>query len=47
MKLEVRESQIEDALVSASVLTRRLLSLEDEPRFLVRDMIWPSGRLDL
>ncbi len=47
MKLEVRESQIEDALVSASVLTRRLLNLEDEPRLLVRQMILPSGRLDL
>ena len=47
MKLEVRESQIEDVLVSASVLTRRLLNLEDEPRLLVRQMILPSGRLDL
>lgn len=47
MKLEVRESQIEDVLVSASVLTRRLLSLEDEPRLLVRQMTLPSGRLDL
>lgn len=47
MKLEVRESQIEDILVSASVLTRRLLNLEDEPRLLVRQMILPSGRLDL
>ena len=47
MKLEVRESQIEDVLVSASVLTRRLLNLEDEPRLLVRQMILPSGRPDL
>ncbi len=47
MKLEVRESQIEDALVSASVLTRRILNLEDEPRLLVRQMFLPSGRLDL
>src|SRR3989344_2941768 len=47
MKLEVRESQIEDVLVSASILTRRLLDLEDEPRLLVRQMILPSGRLDL
>lgn len=47
MKLEVRESQIEDALVSASVLIRRLLNLEDEPRLLIRQMILPSGRLDL
>src|SRR4030042_3591963 len=47
MKLEVRESQIEDVLVSASILPRRLLNLEDEPRLLVRQMILPSGRLDL
>lgn len=47
MKLEVRESQIEDILVGASVLTRRLLNLKDEPRLLVRQMILPSGRLDL
>lgn len=47
MKLEVRESQIEDVLVSAGVLTRRLLNLEDDPRLLVRQMILPSGRLDL
>ncbi|MDO8667659.1 MAG: hypothetical protein Q7K35_01005 [bacterium] len=47
MKLEVRESQIEDVFVSAGVLTRRILNLEDEPRLLVRQMILPSGRLDL
>lgn len=47
MKLEVRESQIEDVLVSASALTRRLLNLKDEPRLLARQMILPSGRLDL
>ena len=47
MKLEVRESQIEDILVGASVLTRRLLNLDDEPRLLVRQMILPSGRLDM
>ena len=47
MKLEVRESQIEDVLVNASTLTRRLLNLDDEPRLRVRQMILPSGRLDL
>ena len=47
MKLEVRESQIEDVLVSAGVLTRQILNLEDEPRLLSRQMILPSGRLDL
>jgi hypothetical protein len=47
MKLEVRESQIEDVLVSAGVLTRRILNLNDEPRLLIRQMVLPSGRLDL
>ncbi len=45
--MEIRESQIEDILVSAPVLTKNLLHLEDEPRFLCRQMIMPSGRLDL
>lgn len=47
MRLEVRESQIEDVLVNASALTRRLLDLKDEPRLLGRQIIVPSGRLDL
>lgn len=47
MNLEIRESQIEDILVSAPVLTKRILSLEDEPRLLSRQMLIPSGRLDL
>ena len=45
--MEIRESQIEDILVSAPVLTKNILHLEDEPRFLCRQMIMPSGRLDL
>lgn len=45
--MEIRESQIEDILVSAPVLTKNILDLEDEPRFLCRQMIMPSGRLDL
>ena len=45
--MEIRESQIEDILVSAPVLTKNILRLEDEPRFLCRQMIMPSGRLDL
>ena len=47
MKVEVRESQIEDALVSVGSLTSGLLKLNDEPRLLVRQMLLPSGRLDL
>jgi len=45
--MEIRESQIEDILVSAPILTKNILHLEDEPRFLCRQMIMPSGRLDL
>lgn len=45
--MEIRESQIEDVLVSAPVLTRNILNLSEEPRLLARQMILPSGRLDL
>jgi hypothetical protein len=45
--MEIRESQIEDILVSAPILTKNILHLEDEPRFLCRQMIMPSERLDL
>jgi len=45
--MEIRESQIEDILVSAPALTKNILRLEEEPRFLCRQMIMPSGRLDL
>lgn len=45
--MEIRESQIEDIFVSAPALTKNILHLDDEPRLLVRQMIIPSGRLDL
>jgi hypothetical protein len=45
--IEIRESQIEDVLVSAPKLTCKILNLEEEPRLLARQMILPSGRLDL
>ena len=47
MTLEVRESQIEDALAGAAGLARKILNLAEEPRLLARQMILPSGRLDL
>ncbi len=47
MKIKIRESQIEDALVSISSLTSNLLNLKDEPRLIVRQWPIPSGRLDL
>lgn len=45
--MEIRENQIEDVLVSAPILTRNILNLSEEPRLLARQMILPSGRLDL
>jgi len=45
--MDIRESQIEDVLVSAPILTKNILQLDDEPRLLARQMIIPSGRLDL
>ena len=45
--MEIRESQIEDILVGAPALTREILQLEEEPRILVRQMLVPSGRIDL
>jgi hypothetical protein len=47
MKIKVRESQIEDVFVNSPNLVKRILTLEDDPRLLVRQMITPSGRLDL
>jgi hypothetical protein len=46
-EMNIRESQIEDVLVGAPLLTKNILNLDDEPRLLVRQMIVPSGRLDL
>jgi hypothetical protein len=45
--MEIRETQIEDVLVNAPVLTKKILSLDDEPRLIGRQMQIPSGRLDL
>lgn len=47
MALQVRESQIEDALAGASEITRQLLGLQNPPSLLGRQIILPSGRLDL
>lgn len=45
--MEIRETQIEDILVSAPVLAKKILKLEDEPRLIGRQIIVPSGRLDI
>lgn len=45
--MEIREIQIEDILVSSPMLTKKILNLEDEPRLIGRQIIVPSGRLDM
>lgn len=45
--MDIREAQIEDILVGAPVLAKTVLNLEDSPSLLCRQMIIPSGRLDL
>lgn len=45
--MEIRETQIEDVLVNAPVLTKKILNLNDEPRLIGRQMLLPSGRLDI
>jgi hypothetical protein len=45
--MEIRETQIEDVLVNAPVLTKKILSLDDAPRLIGRQMLLPSGRLDI
>lgn len=45
--MEIRETQIEDILVSAPVLIRNILQLTEEPLLLGRQIVVPSGRLDL
>ena len=47
IKMDIRETQIEDILVSAPVLTKKILNLDDEPRLIGRQILIPSGRLDL
>lgn len=46
-KMDIRETQIEDILVSAPVLTKKILNLDDVPRLIGRQILIPSGRLDL
>lgn len=45
--MEIRETQIEDVFVNAPVLTKKILNLNDEPRLIGRQMLLPSGRLDI
>jgi len=45
--VQVSESQIEDVLVNAPALAKTLLNLDEAPQILARQMMVPSGRLDL
>ncbi|MDR1180411.1 MAG: hypothetical protein LBL13_00315 [Bacteroidales bacterium] len=45
--MEIRETQIEDILISSPILMKETLKLEDEPRLIGRQIIVPSGRLDM
>lgn len=45
--MEIREAQIEDILVSSPVLMKEALKLDEEPRLIGRQIIVPSGRLDM
>jgi len=45
--MEIRENQIEDILISSPFLMKETLGLDEEPRFIGRQIVLPSGRLDM
>ena len=45
--MEIREKQIEDILVSSPSLMQKTFGLDEEPRLIGRQIIIPSGRLDM
>ena len=45
--MEIREKQIEDILVSSPALVQKTFGLDEEPRLIGRQIIVPSGRLDM
>lgn len=45
--MEIREKQIEDILVSSPLLMQKTFCLDEEPRLIGRQIIVPSGRLDM
>lgn len=45
--MEINESQIENILVSSPSLMKNIMGLEEEPRLIGRQIIIPSGRLDM
>jgi hypothetical protein len=46
-EIEIREAQIEDILISSPVLMKETLKLDEEPRLIGRQIVVPSGRLDM
>jgi hypothetical protein len=47
IEMEIRESQIEDILVTSPELTKNILNLDEDPKLIGRQIILPSGRLDM
>jgi hypothetical protein len=45
--MEIREIQIEDILISSPALMKDILKLDEEPRLIGRQIVVPSGRLDM
>jgi hypothetical protein len=45
--MEIREIQIEDILISSPALMKDTLRLDEEPRLIGRQIVVPSGRLDM
>jgi len=45
--MEIRETQIEDILIGSPALMKETLRLDEEPRLIGRQIIVPSGRLDM
>ena len=45
--MEIRETQIEDILISSPALMKDTLRLDEEPRLIGRQIVVPSGRLDM
>lgn len=45
--MEIRETQIEDILTGSPALMKETLGLDEEPRLIGRQIIVPSGRLDM
>jgi hypothetical protein len=45
--MEIRETQIEDILVAAPELAKNILGFDENPKLIGRQIIIPSGRLDI